>query len=161
MVLWGLAGCQCCQLTESYMDVVDCVADRSPHADALYCAGLDLTRIGYPDWCQYKINRCLYGECCCRGCRPIPGYVHNPIYIQPWDAPTPKPIPQAPEIPPGMYPGPDSIEAPPMDQLKPIQDPLQLEKGDAMPSEPPLPPTLPVPPAPTPAAPLPMPNFNL
>lgn len=52
----SLAGCQCCQCTETIGDVVDAVSAHQCAADGLYCAGLDLTRIGRRDWCQCGIN---------------------------------------------------------------------------------------------------------
>lgn len=57
------AGCQCCQLTEKVADVTDAISAHQCAADGMYCAGLDLTRIGRRDWCQYRINSWL---CPCR-----------------------------------------------------------------------------------------------
>lgn len=46
----SIAGCQCCALTEPYMDLVDHVSDHEGHADRFYHPGFDLTRIGRSDW---------------------------------------------------------------------------------------------------------------
>jgi hypothetical protein len=140
-IFFALSGCQCCLLTEHYMDAVDCIADRYPSGERFYCPGLDLTRIGYPDWCSFPLNRHLFGSCCCRGTRPLPQYVHNPIYL-PQNAPK-EPIQEVPE-------NPAQREARPDDQLNPVQDPSMLDQGDGLTPEPALPPPpIPIPPAPT------------
>lgn len=152
-LLGFLSGCQCFSMTEHYMDGVDHIADHTPHMETLYCPGLDLTRIAYPDWCAYRWNRALLGPEKCRGSRPLPAYAHNPLFVQPWDPPTPQPIPVGAQIDPGMYPEREDLENQPQNQLEPIPDSRQLEEGDRLPGEVPLPPTLPVPPAPVPARP--------
>jgi hypothetical protein len=71
----------------------------------------------------------------------LPQYVPNPIYLREY-APT-EPIQEMPEDPAVKETQPD-------EKLKPIQDPKQLDQGDALTPEPMLPkPPLPVPPAPT------------
>jgi len=79
-VVAGLAGCQCCGVTERYADVVDDVSDHKPVLDRLYHPAYDLTRIGKPDWCCNRLNRwwcrrACRGDCttyhgCCPWCLP-------------------------------------------------------------------------------------------
>lgn len=61
-------GCQCCRCSERYNDHIDCASESSPKLDALYCPGLDVSRIGQPDWCEFGLNRylcpCRCDECC-------------------------------------------------------------------------------------------------
>ncbi|WP_437222927.1 hypothetical protein SH661x_003002 [Planctomicrobium sp. SH661] len=143
-LLVGMAGCQCCALTEHYQDTIDHIADRSPHMDNLYCPGLDLTRIGYPDWCQYRFNRWLYGDCCCRDTRQQPPYIHNPMYDLSAGRRPMEPIPEGPMIAPRLDDGPDSNDDGSMPtQLRGVPDPNQLEKGDQL-----TPPPVGVPPQP-------------
>lgn len=150
-LLIGLAGCQCCGLTEQYQDGIDHVADHQPHLDHLYSPALDLTRIGYPDWCSNPVNRWIYGDCCCRDTRQPPAYLHNPIYSPSQQPKNIEPIPEAPQIPPRQDTGPDSTDEMGVPtKLKGIPDPRNLEKGDQLP---PLPPLLDAP-APTPSQPM-------
>lgn len=67
----GFSGCQCCRLFDHYADAVDCVATHETALDALYHPGLDLTRIGRPDWCQCGFNRALC-RCTCERRKPAP-----------------------------------------------------------------------------------------
>lgn len=139
----GAVGCQCCSWTEHYQDTIDHIADHQPHLDRFYHPGLDLTRIGYPDWCQSGVNRCLYGDCCCRDTRQQPPYIHNPMY-----SPQPRetqlaPIPEGPEISPRDDTGPDLRGSAPVPTgLQGIPDSKKLQKGDLLP---PLPPPRPTP----------------
>ena len=83
-LLLGLSGCQCCPLTESYATAIDVISDHEHHFERVYVAGLDLNRIGRPDWCSYRINH-LFCPCVCDRCRPAPcGYVvQTERYIPP------------------------------------------------------------------------------
>jgi hypothetical protein len=63
LLVLAFSGCQCCQLTETIGDAADCATDNPPIAERWYCPGLDLTRIGRRDWCQYPINHWF---CPCR-----------------------------------------------------------------------------------------------
>lgn len=144
----GLAGCQCCELTERYQDHIDHIADRSPHLERFYHPGLDLTRIGYPDWCQNPINRAIYGDCCCRDTRQQPAYIHNPFFDPSVIRTRANRVQEDPQIPPRPDTGPDSSADDPVPtQLRGIPDSKELEKGDTMPLLRELPPS-PVPPAP-------------
>lgn len=130
----GLAGCQCCALTERYQDHIDHIADRSPHLERFYHPGLDLTRIGYPDWCQTPINRAIYGDCCCKDTRQQPAYVHNPFFDPSVIRTGVNQIQEEPQIPPRPDTGPDSsADNPVPTQIKGIPDSKELEKGDSMP----------------------------
>ena len=60
----GLVGCQCCGVTERYADLIDDVNDYDLELDAWYHPGLDLTRIGKPDWCRSRFNRMLCRRAC-------------------------------------------------------------------------------------------------
>jgi len=74
VVIVGLAGCQCCPLTDHYASVIDSIADHEHGLDVLYHPGLDLTRIGRPDWCHCGVNR-LWCPCRCHGSKPLPHIV--------------------------------------------------------------------------------------
>jgi len=140
----AVVGCQCCQLTEHYQDHIDQIADHQPHLDHYYCPGLDLTRIGYPDWCRYSFNRWLYGDCCCRDTRQPPAYLHNPMYAEGDRSGTTKSTPKESPVSPRVDVGPDTNgESAVPTELKGIPDSKSLEKGNQL-----LPPALP--PAPTP-----------
>lgn len=73
----SFSGCQCYRVTWLYADVIDAIADTKWKLDPLYEPGLDLSRIGMPDWQRFGINRflcpCANGRCCphCRGCRNV------------------------------------------------------------------------------------------
>jgi hypothetical protein len=62
------SGCQCHPALDCYADCIDDVSDHEWELDHLYCPCCDLTRIGMPDWCACKINRCLWGTHCCEDC---------------------------------------------------------------------------------------------
>jgi len=134
----AIVGCQCCQLTEHYQDDIDRIADHQPHLDNYYCPGLDLTRIGYPDWCRYSFNRWIYGDCCCRDTRQPPAYLHNPMYVI-GDRSTPmEPVPEEPQVSPRTDAGPAvNGEMAVPTELKGIPDSKSLEKGDKLPPLPP------------------------
>lgn len=57
----GLAGCQCCFVTERYNDVVDHVNDCPVRFDWAYFPKLDLTRINRVDGLQ--CGRCERPAC--------------------------------------------------------------------------------------------------
>jgi len=57
-------GCQCCGLHEPYGDFIDFVSESAVHFDRLYKPGLDATRIGHSDWCQYPLNRLWCHRAC-------------------------------------------------------------------------------------------------
>lgn len=108
--------------------------------DALYCPALDLTRIGYPDWCQSPLNRWLYGDCCCRDTRQQPAYIHNPMYVPQAGTRQMEPIPEGPFIPPREDVGPDSQSDEPVPtRIQGIPDAPQMEKGDRLLPAPPVP----------------------
>ncbi|WP_437206042.1 hypothetical protein [Planctomicrobium sp. SH664] len=155
VLMLSLAGCQCCQLTEKYQDRVDCIADHEGHLDNWYCAGLDLTRIGYPDWCQYRINQLLCGrQCVC--CRTAPPFIEEQLhyrdlnraapgnpYVPPQTDSTPSPTPaNGGLVPPPPAPGvqpfvPQAPEVP--GQIEKIPDPPQINPNETIPLVP-LPP---------------------
>lgn len=144
-ILMSLPGCQLFPVTERCQDAVDHIADRTPHADHWYCAGLDLTRIGQPDWYECSLNRRLVGPQHVRGYRALPNYVHNPMPMYGGgDTFNSSPIPAVPAAesdPAGQMP--------PEDKLLPIRDPKQMEEGTRQPPTPALPPIsnpLPLPP---------------
>jgi len=144
----GTAGCQCCSWTEHSQDTIDHIADHQPHLDRFYHPEWDLTRIGYPDWCQSSFNRWLYGDCCCRDTRQPPAYLHNPMFSPESRAGRTGPIPEESPLPPRDDAGPDSQEnlSTPA-ELKGIPDSRELDKGDRLP---PLPPIAPPPSSPSP-----------
>ena len=74
LLVCGLTGCQCCPLTNHYASAVDCIADHEHHLDVFYHPGLDLTRIGRPDWCQCGFNHWLC-HCRCDSRKPLPHIV--------------------------------------------------------------------------------------
>ncbi|WP_437191038.1 hypothetical protein [Planctomicrobium sp. SH527] len=96
VVLMGFAGCQCFTITERYQDVVDNFVDKPRSLERWYDPGLDLTRIGYPDWYQHKFNDKIYDRSLSRGYRALPNYAHNPIYVQPQEKVIARPIPVLP-----------------------------------------------------------------
>lgn len=59
------AGCQCSPKLNCYANIIDDISDQEGDLDYLYHPGLDLTRIGKPDWCQDPVNRLLWGTSCC------------------------------------------------------------------------------------------------
>jgi len=72
--LLSLAGCQCFRVTHWYGNAIDDISDSKLEWDALYVPGLDISRVGMPDWQEFGINRflcpCRNGRCC-RNCGPI------------------------------------------------------------------------------------------
>lgn len=146
-LMFGLAGCQCCQLTECYQDKIDCIADHKLNLDRYYHPTWDLTRIGYPDWCAGPINHWCYG-CCCRCCREHPAYDHMPIYVASQEDPARHPdIPSVPPLSPNAEAKPidpsesigPAINPTPRDLNKPavIPDPKALDLSQP-PQAPPL-----------------------
>lgn len=86
---WGIAGLGLLSLLlatgcisnspklSCYGDFIDDLNDRACTFDHLYAPGLDLTRIGKPDWCADRFNRTMFGTCCCESCRD------NNVYYRP------------------------------------------------------------------------------
>ena len=109
--LVSLVGCQCCGVTERYADLIDDVTDYDLELDAWYHPGLDLTRIGKPDWCRYRWNGIWCKRACCTS------YCGEPTACPPCsfcleDEPTiydVEPTPGNPKLPPT----PKSPAAPP------------------------------------------------
>lgn len=75
MLFTGFAsGCQCYRVTHRYAGVIDTVSDYKMELDPLYVPGLDISRVGMPDWQRFGLNRllcpCANGNCC-RNCKPV------------------------------------------------------------------------------------------
>ncbi|WP_437185033.1 hypothetical protein SH668x_002123 [Planctomicrobium sp. SH668] len=149
VLLLAMTGCQCFGVTERFQDSIDHVADRRPHLDRFYRPTWDLTRIGYPDWTASRINSRLIEEPHNRATRRQPGYIHNPMYVPRDRSNFARPVPAEPQIAPrpdtGADPN-DTLVVP--TQIKPIEDPTQLNEGAKLPPLPsdPAAPTDPVPP---------------
>lgn len=64
-------GCQCYRLTHRYGGLIDDLSDYKMEIDPLYVPGLDISRVGMPDWQRFGLNRllcpCANGRCCRRG----------------------------------------------------------------------------------------------
>lgn len=69
-----LSGCQCYRVTHWYAGLIDNVSDYKMELDPLYVPGLDISRVGMPDWRKFGINHllcpCENGRCC-KNCQPI------------------------------------------------------------------------------------------
>jgi len=69
-ILAVLPGCQCYRGTAIYSAIIDAYADTKLRLDPLYEPGLDVSRIGMPDWNEFGVNRwlcpCADGRCCRR-----------------------------------------------------------------------------------------------
>jgi hypothetical protein len=63
-VLASASGCLCRWKTDCYGDLIDDISDHDLELDCLYCPALDLTRIGFPDWCECPVNRALDCQRC-------------------------------------------------------------------------------------------------
>ncbi len=63
-----ISGCQCTPMTARYGDVIDDISDRKLELERFYVPGLDVSRIGMPDWRGFGWNHKL-GKCKCRLCR--------------------------------------------------------------------------------------------
>jgi len=61
-----VAGCHCSPLFEPYAGFIDTVGEQLPLLEPFYVPQLDLSRMGFPDWCQSPVNRFL-APCECRG----------------------------------------------------------------------------------------------
>ena len=61
-------GCRCGCLENASGDLIDTLTERRLTLEFLYKPGLDLTRIGKPDWCRSPLNRLLRREKCCGTC---------------------------------------------------------------------------------------------
>jgi hypothetical protein len=61
-------GCRSGGLENSSGDLIDTLTERRLSLDFLYKPGLDLTRIGKPDWCRSPLNRLLRRDKCCGSC---------------------------------------------------------------------------------------------
>lgn len=160
VVLMGFAGCQCFSITERYQDMVDNFVDHPRSLERWYDPGLDLTRIGYPDWYQHKFNDRLYDRSLSRGYRALPSYTHNPIYVPKQEQGIPRPIPMVPGsseqllqemdsdllssppiIPPERMTVPESnpqLDSPPL----PPRAPQVPPEGAAIPAVPSIPPAI-------------------
>ena len=61
-------GCRCGGLENASGDLIDTLTERRLSLEFLYKPGLDLTRIGKPDWCRSPLNRLLCRDKCCGSC---------------------------------------------------------------------------------------------
>ena len=63
-----ISGCQCSPWTARYANRIDDISDRKMEIDGVYQPGLDVSRIGMPDWGRYGRNhkRCKNN---CRKCQ--------------------------------------------------------------------------------------------
>ena len=140
ILLLSLTGCQCFPVvTECYQDDIDVIADHECQLDWLYHPGLDLTRIGYPDWCRSKVGHWLCGDRCgC--CRRPPDYDHYPIYVPDREPLAAGPVEDIPSVPP--------VSPQQRLDVDPAQVPINPEK--VLDPLDPLPPKLPEPPLPMP-----------
>lgn len=60
------SGCRCCRLSNPVYNCVDDCTDYKAELDRLYCAKLDISRAGMPDWCASRVNRAVC-KCRCDG----------------------------------------------------------------------------------------------
>lgn len=130
LMLFGLAGCQCCRLTEHYADAIDCVSDHECCLDPLYHPCYDLTRIGRSDWCACWANRLLC-RCRCERCKPVAcaagyeAYEYRTQITPTEDAPAEDAVPPAPEAVP------DESQLGPVPPVHPTEDvPSPLESTE-------------------------------
>ncbi len=63
-----ISGCQCTPMTSRYGDVIDDISDSKLELERFYEPGLDVSRIGMPDWRRFGWNHKLC-KCKCRLCR--------------------------------------------------------------------------------------------
>jgi len=67
------SGCLCFRPTDWYANAIDDVSDFKAKLDPLYEPGLDISRVGMPDWNRFGLNRllcpCANGRCC--RCKPV------------------------------------------------------------------------------------------
>jgi len=63
-----ISGCQCTPMTARYGDVIDDISDSKLELERFYEPGLDVSRIGMPDWRRFGWNHKLC-KCKCRLCR--------------------------------------------------------------------------------------------
>lgn len=72
LLLLSMTGCHCMRGSDGYGTVVDRVADTKWALDPLYVPGLDVSRIGMPDWRRFGWNNrlcpCGNGRCCHERC---------------------------------------------------------------------------------------------
>lgn len=72
------SGCLCFRPTYWYANAIDDVSDFKAKLDPLYEPGLDISRVGMPDWNRFGLNRflcpCENGRCHngrCSRCKPV------------------------------------------------------------------------------------------
>ena len=63
-----ISGCQCTPMTARYGDVIDDISDSKLELERFYKPGLDVSRIGMPDWRGFGWNHKLH-KCKCQICR--------------------------------------------------------------------------------------------
>ncbi len=73
------SGCQCTPMTARYGNFVDDVSDSKLELERFYVPGLDVSRIGMPDWRRFGWNHVLC-KCNCRICRHRCHPVEYPAY---------------------------------------------------------------------------------
>ncbi len=74
-----ISGCQCTPLTSRYGDRIDDFSDRKLELERFYQPGLDVSRIGMPDWRRFGWNHRLCA-CRCRLCQYCSHPVEYPAY---------------------------------------------------------------------------------
>ena len=62
------SGCRCGGLENASGDLIDTLSERRLSLEFLYKPGLDLSRIGKPDWCRSPLTRLLCRDKCCSSC---------------------------------------------------------------------------------------------
>ena len=62
------AGCRCGCLESASGDFIDSLSERRLSLEFVYKPGLDLTRIGKPDWCRSSLNQLFCRDTCCGSC---------------------------------------------------------------------------------------------
>ena len=74
-----ISGCQCTPFTARYGNVIDDLSDSKLEMERFYQPGLDVSRVGMPDWRRYRWNHLLC-KCKCRLCRSGCHPVEYPAY---------------------------------------------------------------------------------
>jgi len=104
-------------MTDCYGDLIDDVSDHNLEVDCLYCPAYDLTRIGFPDWCECPFNRALDYERCASnlpyyGPRNRTRYAYDMAAMQQYQQQQQPAVPADNAVPPA--PGAEeSLELPP------------------------------------------------
>ena len=62
------SGCRCGGLDNASGDLIDTLTERRLSLEFLYKPGLDLSRIGKPDWCRSPLTRLLCRDKCRNSC---------------------------------------------------------------------------------------------